>query len=374
MKRNHNDIRRQHGVTLVELMIGLMVGLIVIGAVLYVFLGSRLTYKYNDAMGRIQENGRIAIDMIGQDVRMAGFIGCRRLASYLPPPSASGSISAQMINFSTPFTNAIAAGVGVDASELKLAERGFIFSQILNDQISGTDSLTVLSGNTEIPLAALMANSSSNIVTTSHVPAGPAIISDCRFDSLSLSDASPSGVPAPAEAFVVPTAGTTIEHTGNVFQRAYDTDASVTPISTVTYSIRATERNDNTGNTVLALFRDNVELVEGARDLCVRYGVAENASNEAVGEYVTANALDDPSSEFDWKSVIAVRIELLLASVDDNVLDTDAEVPMLCDRGEPPSATPDDPDAEDSAETALDRRMYKIFTTTVGLRNQVRQP
>ncbi|WP_341649485.1 PilW family protein [Thauera humireducens] len=149
MKQTLISQRQQRGLTLVELMIGLLVGMLVIGAVLYVFLGSRLTYKYNDTMGRIQENGRVAIEMIGQDVRMAGFIGCRRLAAYLPPPSATGSISAESIYFSDDFTNAIKTNLGL--SELNLADKGFVFSQEIDDQVEGTDSLAVLAGSTEIP-------------------------------------------------------------------------------------------------------------------------------------------------------------------------------------------------------------------------------
>lgn len=355
MKQTLISQRQQRGLTLVELMIGLLVGMLVIGAVLYVFLGSRLTYKYNDTMGRIQENGRVAIEMIGQDVRMAGFIGCRRLAAYLPPPSATGSISAESIYFSDDFTNAIKTNLGL--SELNLADKGFVFSHEIDDQVEGTDSLAVLAGSTEVPLAELMADGAAAIVTSETVPAGPAIVSDCRFDRLSLSDTAPSGVPASAEAFLVSTEGKTIAHAGYAFQRAYDTDASITPISAVSYSIRETGRTDSDGNAVRSLFRNGDELIEGARDLCVRYGVAENSSNEAVAEYVEADDVGD------WKQVIAIRIELLLASVDDNSVDTAAAVPTLCDRPVP-----------DEDDRVFDRRMYKVFSTTVGLRNQVRQP
>lgn len=361
MKPHRSLPHHQHGLTLVELMIGLMVGMLIIGAVLYVFLGSRLTYKYNDAMGRIQENGRTAIDMISHDVRMAGFIGCRRLAAYMPP-AATGSISARTINFSDAFITNIAPKIGMTSDLLKQKINNdsfsFVVSTELEKQMAGTHSLTVLSASSEIPLESPMASGSSNITTTTSVPAGPAIIADCRFDSLSLSDTTPTGIPAPAEAFMVETSGKTIGHSG--FLRAYNTDASVTPISAVSYAIRLTDRKDSTGNAVPALFRNDDELIEGAHDLCVRYGISNNAANEAVGSYVEASGVSD------WKRVIAVRIELLLASVDDNVLETSAAIPSLC----PP---PTDPDA-DAPAPLQDRRMYKIFSTTVGLRNQVRQP
>lgn len=340
-------IRRQLGLSLIELMIGLVIGLIIVGAVLYVFLGSRLTYQYNDAMGRIQENGRIAIDLISQDLRMTGFIGCRRLWSYLPSAN-TGSIAAESIRFSDDFEEAIETSIGLVEGALNLASSGFVFSVALPNQVTGTDSVTVLKGASEIPLAAFMSSESANVTAASSVPVGPAIISDCRFDNLSLSDTSPTGIPATAEGFHVATAGTDVAHT-TAFQRAYGTDAGITPIGAVSYSIRATGRNDNSGNAVLSLFRDGNELIEGARDLCVRYGVATNASNASVGSYVAAGAVTD------WKRVVAIRIELLLASIDDGTVDSAQPAMNFCG----------------ATFTPADRRMYRVFTTTVGLRNQI---
>lgn len=358
------ETRRQRGLTLVELMIGLFVGMLVIGAVLYVFLGSRLTYKYNETLGRMQENGRVTIEMVGHDLRMAGFIGCRRLAAYLPPPYATGSAADERIHFSTDFIDKVKTSLGLSEFDtLDLAKNGFVFSRELPDQVSGTDSLVALSGSSEIRLAALMSSGSGDILTTETVPAGPAIISDCRLDKLSLSETTSTGLPASAEAFWVETAGSTI--TGNNFVRAYGTDASITPISAISYSIRETGRIDGRGNAVLALFRNDDELIEGARDLCVRYGIAANSSNEAVGEYLRKKQIDEKTDwkEDDWKKVIAIRVELLLASVDDNTVDLEQSAM-------PQSAIP----FCDGDFTPGDRRMYKVFSTTAGLRNQVRQP
>lgn len=347
--------RGQTGLTLIELMIGLVIGLIVIGAVLYVFLGSRLTYKYNDAMGRIQENGRIAIDMISQDLRMTGFIGCRRLWAHLPAAN-TGSIAARSIYFSSGFNAAIESSLGLPAGSLDLGRNGFIFSPAIPTQLANTDSVMVLGGTREIPLAEFMANEADDVTASSTVPEGPAIISDCRFDSLPLSDNSPTGVPAPAEGFMVTAAGTTITH--SEFQRAYATDASITPISPISYSIRETGNRDNTGNFVRSLFRNDDELIEGVRDLCVRYGLATNSSNNAVGEYVEAPEDDE------WQRVVSVRIELLLASVDDLVVDALGDVPLLCANVGVPRPPPDPP-------LPPDRRMYTVFTATVSLRNQI---
>ena len=344
--------RKQSGLTLIELMIGLVIGLIVIGAVLYVFLGSRLTYKYNDAMGRIQENGRIAIDMISQDLRMTGFIGCRRLWAY----TASGQIT-----FSGGFQSEIESLLGWESGLMDVAEKGFILnpaSAPAGFQLDDTDSLIVLAGATTIPLTQFVASGSSSITATSTVPLGPAVLSDCRFEEgLSVSEPTPTGIPAPAVGFKVTTAGTTITHDGTL-EVVYGPYSGITPISPVSYAIRETGRRDSTGNFVRSLFRNDDELIEGVRDLCVRYGLATNSSNDAVGEYVEAPGDDD------WQRVVSVRIELLLASVDDLVVDALGDVPLLCINVGDPRPLPAPP-------LPTDRRMYKVFTATVALRNQI---
>lgn len=363
-----SSARRQFGITLIELMIGLVIGLIIVGSVLYVFMGARRTYQYNDALARIQESGRIAIDMISQDLRMTGFIGCRRLWSYLLP-AHKGSIPIQQIYFSSSFADAITQSIG-STEALDLTKKGFVFSAKVPGQLSGTDNIIGLMGRTSIPITG-MANEASDLKTTVIVPEGPAVISDCRFDDLNMGG-TPTNIPAPAEAFLVAESGTTIVHAE--FRRVYEADASITPISVVSYSIRearigssgeygatADARKDAAGDAVLSLFRSAnssgaLELIEGARDLCVRYGVATNANNMAVGSYMSADDID--KNGIDWKRVISVRVEILLASIDDNVLDTPAAAPTLCDR-----ESPDPPQ--------LDRRMYKVFTATVGLRNQI---
>lgn len=333
--------RRQAGLTLIELMIGLMIGLIVIGAVLYVFLGSRLTYKYNDAMGRIQENGRIAIDMISQDLRMTGFIGCRRLWSYT---------TTRQIDFSSGFETGIESRLGWEAGSVDITGDGFILNPASapdDFQLAGTDSLIVLAGATTIPLTQFVASGSTSLTATSAVPLGPAVLSDCRFDEgLSLSEPAPTGIPAPAVGLRVTTAGTTITHDGTL-EIEYGPYSGITPITPVSYAVRATGREDSTGNPVLSLFRNDDELIEGVRDLCVRYGVATGSGE--LDNYVQV------PTDTQWPRIVAIQIGLLLASVDDNTIDA-IQPPMdLCGTEFSPT----------------DRRMYQVFTATVGLRNQI---
>ncbi len=68
--------RRATGFTLIELMIAMLLGLIVIGGVISVFLAGQRSYTTNGALADVQQNSRIAFEMLMQDVRGAALAGC----------------------------------------------------------------------------------------------------------------------------------------------------------------------------------------------------------------------------------------------------------------------------------------------------------
>lgn len=70
-----STISKQRGVTLVELMVGMVIGLFILGATASVYLANREAYRTADIASRLQENGRIALRVIAEDLQMAGFMG-----------------------------------------------------------------------------------------------------------------------------------------------------------------------------------------------------------------------------------------------------------------------------------------------------------
>jgi type IV pilus assembly protein PilW len=64
----------QHGVSLVELMVAMTIGLILLAAVAYLFIGTSQTSRTQDDLSRLQETGRIALDVVGQMVRHAKYV------------------------------------------------------------------------------------------------------------------------------------------------------------------------------------------------------------------------------------------------------------------------------------------------------------
>ncbi|ODU13882.1 MAG: hypothetical protein ABS91_00655 [Thiobacillus sp. SCN 64-35] len=67
------SLRRQRGLSLVELMIAMTLGLIILFAVAAVYTGSRQSFRMQEENARLQETGRFALEMIGRSVRQAGF-------------------------------------------------------------------------------------------------------------------------------------------------------------------------------------------------------------------------------------------------------------------------------------------------------------
>ena len=64
---------RQRGVSLVELMIALVIGLIIVASVSQVFLSGKRSYGTQAGLGALQENGRFALYFLQRDLQFAGF-------------------------------------------------------------------------------------------------------------------------------------------------------------------------------------------------------------------------------------------------------------------------------------------------------------
>lgn len=70
--------RRMAGLSLIELMIALALGLVVSGAAIGVFLANQQTYRSTESVGRIQESARVAFELMARDVREGAGNACSR--------------------------------------------------------------------------------------------------------------------------------------------------------------------------------------------------------------------------------------------------------------------------------------------------------
>lgn len=86
-----NARNSQKGMTLVELMVAMVLGLIVIGGVVSVLVSNKRSYTTNEGLSQVQETARTAFELIARDVRQAGGTGCdnaRRMSNVLKPGTA----------------------------------------------------------------------------------------------------------------------------------------------------------------------------------------------------------------------------------------------------------------------------------------------
>lgn len=73
MTRIHGT--RQSGLSLIELMVAMTLGLVITTSLGYIMVGSRATYRTQDASARVQDTGRFAIEYIARELRAAGRTG-----------------------------------------------------------------------------------------------------------------------------------------------------------------------------------------------------------------------------------------------------------------------------------------------------------
>lgn len=64
------------GMSLVEMMIALVIGLIIMLGVIQIFSASQTASRLSEGASRVQENARFAMDFLERDLRMAGHMGC----------------------------------------------------------------------------------------------------------------------------------------------------------------------------------------------------------------------------------------------------------------------------------------------------------
>ncbi len=61
--------------TLIELMISLVIGLSLSAAAILIYLNNKQAWVAQDNIARLQESGRFALQLLREDIRLAGYWG-----------------------------------------------------------------------------------------------------------------------------------------------------------------------------------------------------------------------------------------------------------------------------------------------------------
>jgi len=76
-------MKRERGLSMVELLVGLAIGSMVIVGAVFVYNQSRTSYGINETQARLQENARYAFAILENDIQLAGNYGFTNFASDL---------------------------------------------------------------------------------------------------------------------------------------------------------------------------------------------------------------------------------------------------------------------------------------------------
>jgi type IV pilus assembly protein PilW len=376
-------LRKQTGLTMVEMMVAMTISLFMLIALAVVYSASKAGFAYTNNTARLSEDAAFAIDMLGRDIRMAGYAGCAgsnfvtdasNNTTYTPKFDA---IANQAINTEAhkpnPFQGVIAGDFN-NVFTAKNAVWGFAANNAPAMGVLGGGS-TSYTVSTTYPILYLAGGSGQGLqvtapvdTVTSDVPipedtynwgnnssnATYFIISDCKGSEIFRASASSiiSGVGIVHDA---------IDNATASLSNTYTDDAVVSPLVTSVYFLATP-----TGRSVSSLYRrwfngsvalPTEELVQNVEAMTFQYGV--NTSNTTGGEptYIADFYQSDPTAVTDWSRVVSIRIGLVLTSEEDNTSAVSGQsVPWL---------------GGTFAPSANDRRLRRAYSTTVSIRNRM---
>ena len=322
---------RQAGLSIIELLIAITVSLFMLAGLVSVFATSNQTYLDLSRASQQIENGRLAMQMLTDDIAHAGFFG--RFSAGLPVGSAPllPCEASNMVNLRND------AALPVYGYNAPASVPAALTCLDANNFLPGTDILvirradsTMAAGNAPtIPAAALtngniylQANADSTATPVIAVGSGSSTTDQTTF-ALKNKDGTNF---APVRRYHVhiyfispcsiPAGG------GSVCTGAADDNGS--PIPTL-------KRIELTSNGVVSI----VPLVEGIENFQVDYGVDADGEGVPDGAYVAT-----PASPTDWSNVVAVRVNLLARNLEPTADYTDAKT---YDMGAAGSVTPAGP-------------------------------
>ncbi len=374
---------RSRGVSVIELMVAVMLGLIVVAVMGGSYLSNKKTFMTSSQTSRIQENARFAMEYILKDARMAGFVGCSQNMNNLlnqghsdyspalfdPTAAASGweyigTAPSDSYTVPDPWT----VGTGT-ASDWNSAGED-MDPNLLALVMPGTDVLVIkrLEGpivatpanNNNIKNNNLGLNQNSNvlqdtIVLVTNCQGGDLFQNVSNDNATTMSSGTRSGV------------GPGNDNKGKWSQKWQETD-EIYLMSSNAYFI------GQGASGAPALFRlefdrgvsglgNPVELIEGVENLQVLFGDDTDGDGVANG-FVTGDALPDPTR------VVSIRVSMLFRSLEEtqDVADTTIRFDLTNGLTIPNGATPDN--ASMTLDPHDDRHIRYATSNTIKLRNR----
>ena len=335
-KRRSPGARHQNGLTLIELMISLVLGLVLVGGVLSIFVSTNQTAKLNDNLMRVQENARGAFDLMAREIREAGQNPCGARKNIANVLRSGGTV---------PVWTDWNLGTlrGYDNTEDVTGIKAF--GTATAARVSGTDAVLVIKADADEKAVASHDTGTTMLTLatgSSFQENDIAFLCDALSSAIfQIYDSSPaSGVDK----------GKNIDHQADSSNmNCGDVLSFVTPVTTCPTAVKKFEVNSGTpevriaplasafwyvGNSAggkRALYRSKItrsgtggttiimspdEIVPDVHDLQITYLTRSGTNGNLATNWVSASSITDWADDNPTAQVVAVKLDLTLQTVD----------------------------------------------------------
>ena len=134
-RSERTSLARSHrGFTIVELMVSLLLSIIVVGGTVGIYLNNQESFRVTQDIGKIQENGRFAFELMTREIREAGSNPCalKAVASVIRDGSGTTPWWADWNNGTL---------IGYDGTQ---SGGGAVVGTATGNRVTATDAITVL--------------------------------------------------------------------------------------------------------------------------------------------------------------------------------------------------------------------------------------
>lgn len=335
-------MQKQLGLSLVELMISITLGLVLMVGVVQMFLSTKTTFNTQQSISRIQETGRLAIEFMSKDIRAAANYGCGKSDSG----NSAKALQEASLDMGGLHKNFNVAIQGYDSAASLPNQPNYAGDLGIAD-VSTTQNIIVIRSALDagLPISKLNQNAAIYTYTSQTAVTNNCVEGICTGAAVVVGDCygsrafkvSSLAIDSTNELTIVPTVSFDTSIPNQQFA-----NGEVAPLKTVVYFIA------NGANGVPSLWqRTNTdpaaEILEGVEQMRIRY-----ALSTSMDTYSTATAIGS-----NWANVSSVRLELVVRSLNDNAVET----PQPYTLG-------------GTSTTPTDRYMRQVFSTTINLRNR----
>lgn len=323
------------GFSIIELMVAMTIGLLMLAGLFYIYINAAQSSRLQGAMALMQTNARYAFELMGVDIRMAGFTG----TTYIPDSTNLPDTVVATTDNKCPLVDLFGTkGCTTGGGPL----RGYNSSTpgYITGAKANTDSLSVVRTDTLNKYNVSSYNSTTGVftldqwywsTTPSPLPPTGQIFVAADYTHAAVFQVDGSGINSTSKTVTK----TGLGSFGGVVSALYNLSGVTYYIGTNPANEPALYRAKLVGNSDMTVTSTAEELVQGVEDMQITYGVDTGTDNNV-------DAYQDAASGTNWSRVLSVRIALTLVSGQD-----------------------------EKVGVSGDKLIRKTFTNTIAIRNRL---